>query len=168
MVEQRVGRLLGTHAGGVHWRIGCGQRNPSATLTRLRQLLCANLACDPCGQDPDAQARQSLTLADPSRKWPRLVRCPLHVVWDDGAVAQLGERRNRTAEVRGSNPLGSTTRSRFGHQQGSGCAVSAECAEWLVRASTTRYMCASLISGFQSCKRYSGSSTLPLKFISGC
>ena len=25
-----------------------------------------------------------------------------------GAVAQLGERRNRTAEVRGSNPLGST------------------------------------------------------------
>ena len=26
----------------------------------------------------------------------------------DGAVAQLGERRNRTAEVRGSNPLGST------------------------------------------------------------
>jgi hypothetical protein len=27
-----------------------------------------------------------------------------------GAVAQLGERRNRTAEVRGSNPLGSTKR----------------------------------------------------------
>ena len=26
-----------------------------------------------------------------------------------GAVAQLGERRNRTAEVRGSNPLGSTS-----------------------------------------------------------
>src|SRR5262245_27037213 len=25
-----------------------------------------------------------------------------------GAVAQLGERRNRTAEVRGSDPLGST------------------------------------------------------------
>jgi hypothetical protein len=28
-----------------------------------------------------------------------------------GAVAQLGERRNRTAEVRGSNPLGSTKSS---------------------------------------------------------
>src|SRR5216683_4843815 len=28
-----------------------------------------------------------------------------------GAVAQLGERRNRTAEVRGSNPLGSTKTS---------------------------------------------------------
>lgn len=28
----------------------------------------------------------------------------------DGAVAQLGERRVRNAEVRGSNPLGSTTR----------------------------------------------------------
>jgi hypothetical protein len=28
---------------------------------------------------------------------------------DGGAVAQLGERRNRTAEVRGSNPLGSTS-----------------------------------------------------------
>jgi hypothetical protein len=28
-----------------------------------------------------------------------------------GAVAQLGERRNRTAEVRGSNPLGSTSSS---------------------------------------------------------
>jgi hypothetical protein len=27
----------------------------------------------------------------------------------DGAVAQLGERRVRNAEVRGSNPLGSTT-----------------------------------------------------------
>jgi hypothetical protein len=26
-----------------------------------------------------------------------------------GAVAQLGERRNRTAEVRGSNPLSSTS-----------------------------------------------------------
>src|SRR5712691_9584494 len=30
-----------------------------------------------------------------------------------GAVAQLGERRNRTAEVRGSNPLGSTSLRRF-------------------------------------------------------
>src|SRR5262249_29827116 len=28
-----------------------------------------------------------------------------------GAVAQLGERRNRTAEVRGSNPLGSTNKT---------------------------------------------------------
>jgi hypothetical protein len=32
-----------------------------------------------------------------------------------GAVAQLGERRNRTAEVRGSNPLGST-KANFNHQ----------------------------------------------------
>src|SRR5262245_15894811 len=31
-----------------------------------------------------------------------------HRLWAGGAVAQLGERRNRTAEVRGSNPLGST------------------------------------------------------------
>ena len=30
-----------------------------------------------------------------------------------GAVAQMGERRNRTAEVRGSIPLGST--NSFGH-----------------------------------------------------
>src|SRR5262249_23006186 len=37
-----------------------------------------------------------------------LVCCPFHPGWADGAVAQLGERRNRTAEVRGSNPLGST------------------------------------------------------------
>ena len=28
-----------------------------------------------------------------------------------GAVAQMGERCNRTAEVRGSIPLGSTTRN---------------------------------------------------------
>ena len=31
-----------------------------------------------------------------------------------GAVAQLGERRNRTAEVRGSNPLGSTNKTLVG------------------------------------------------------
>src|SRR6516165_5402490 len=38
-----------------------------------------------------------------------LVYCPFRPGWADGAVAQLGERRNRTAEVRGSNPLGSTS-----------------------------------------------------------
>src|SRR5215471_21423968 len=31
-----------------------------------------------------------------------------------GAVAQMGERRNRTAEVRGSNPLGSTNQALVG------------------------------------------------------
>src|SRR5216684_5467832 len=43
-----------------------------------------------------------------------------------GAVAQLGERRNRTAEVRGSNPLGSTkeTSIAFGcYIAASGCAL---------------------------------------------
>src|SRR5271165_5678400 len=39
----------------------------------------------------------SLTRQDRARKEPR-----------DGAVAQMGERCNRTAEVRGSNPLSST------------------------------------------------------------
>ena len=32
---------------------------------------------------------------------------------DPGAVAQLGERSNRTAEVRGSIPLGSTNSQKF-------------------------------------------------------
>ena len=45
-------------------------------------------------------------------KWPELAKSrhyyrPLRA--GGGAVAQLGERRNRTAEVRGSNPLGSTS-----------------------------------------------------------
>src|SRR5215212_9749419 len=35
----------------------------------------------------------------------------VHSVLSFGAVAQLGERRLCTAEVRGSNPLGSTLRS---------------------------------------------------------
>src|ERR1700757_555594 len=44
-------------------------------------------------------------------KWPELAKSrqstrPVRA--SGGAVAQLGERRNRTAEVRGSNPLGST------------------------------------------------------------
>ena len=39
----------------------------------------------------------SLTRIGRARKQPR-----------DGAVAQMGERCNRTAEVRGSNPLSST------------------------------------------------------------
>jgi hypothetical protein len=37
-----------------------------------------------------------------------LAFCPLSSNGRIGAVAQLGERRNRTAEVRGSNPLSST------------------------------------------------------------
>ena len=60
-------------------------------------------------------------LADP--KWPELAKSWFSLAvgsfagdaWTrlaahGGAVAQLGERRNRTAEVRGSNPLGSTSR----------------------------------------------------------
>ena len=42
---------------------------------------------------------------------PLLWRFRLGIGWmslEDGAVAQLGERRNRTAEVGGSIPLGST------------------------------------------------------------
>jgi hypothetical protein len=31
-----------------------------------------------------------------------------NIVASDGAVAQMGERYNRTVEVRGSNPLSST------------------------------------------------------------
>ena len=59
-------------------------------------------------------------LADP--KWPELAKSWFSLAvgslagdaWTrlaahGGAVAQLGERRNRTAEVRGSNPLGSTS-----------------------------------------------------------
>jgi hypothetical protein len=36
----------------------------------------------------------------------------VHSSFDPGAVAQLGERRLCTAEVRGSNPLGSTPKIR--------------------------------------------------------
>ena len=41
-----------------------------------------------------------------------LLRTPAGSAGPAGAVAQLGERRNRTAEVRGSNPLSSTKASR--------------------------------------------------------
>ncbi len=61
-----------------------------------------------------------LTLLRPGPKWPALALRPASAPlypprWrggqraHGGAVAQLGERRNRTAEVRGSNPLGSTS-----------------------------------------------------------
>lgn len=40
------------------------------------------------------------------------------VVGKDGAVAQLGERRNRTAEVVSSNLIGSTTLRSFGASGG--------------------------------------------------
>src|SRR5579872_1105028 len=61
----------------------------------------------------------SLTAPLPNPKWPQFAKdrqtlippLPQGIVsWGgrNGAVAQLGERRNRTAEVRGSNPLGST------------------------------------------------------------
>ena len=36
-------------------------------------------------------------------------RGEFRIITVDGAVAQLGERIPRTDEVRGSNPLGSTT-----------------------------------------------------------
>ncbi len=48
---------------------------------------------------------------------PEPSRCPLRRP-GGGAVAQLGERRNRTAEVRGSNPLGSTRPSRCRSMRG--------------------------------------------------
>jgi hypothetical protein len=35
-------------------------------------------------------------------------RTAIYMAKPDGAVAQMGERCNRTAEVRGSIPLGST------------------------------------------------------------
>jgi hypothetical protein len=61
----------------------------------------------------------SLTAPRPDPKSPALAsnsysHFSSHANWESwwerrgGAVAQLGERRNRTAEVRGSNPLGST------------------------------------------------------------
>jgi hypothetical protein len=55
--------------------------------------------------------RRSLTLFGLGPKWPRTRQKPAPIgliVPAAGAVAQMGERRNRTAEVRGSNPLGST------------------------------------------------------------
>tara|TARA_Y100001934_G_C12378223_1_gene790555 strand:+ start:1255 stop:1473 length:219 start_codon:yes stop_codon:yes gene_type:complete len=36
------------------------------------------------------------------------IKIDAQTLFDSGAVAQMGERSNRTAEVRGSNPLGST------------------------------------------------------------
>jgi hypothetical protein len=58
-----------------------------------------------------ALAGLSLTAFAPGPKWPELAKSRHSIglfVPAAGAVAQLGERRNRTAEVRGSNPLGST------------------------------------------------------------
>ena len=45
-----------------------------------------------------------------------------HIIVSDGAVAQLGERIPRTDEVRGSNPLGSTTQCRA--SSAAACATS--------------------------------------------
>ena len=62
-----------------------------------------------------------------------------------GAVAQLGERRNRTAEVRGSNPLGSTNPDRESAPIPDTDAPAAESLRdhrnfvlfWLTRVATT-------------------------------
>ena len=62
----------------------------------------------------------SLTALGPGPKWPELANCRhaidrFDIVPAAEAVTQMGERRNRTAEVRGSNPLGSTSpRSLYG------------------------------------------------------
>ena len=50
-------------------------------------------------------------------------------VW--GAVAQLGERYNRTVEVRGSNPLSSTSQP-YQHSTTDswGCSAAGSASEW--------------------------------------
>src|ERR1700758_2040939 len=70
----------------------------------------------------------SLTQIGRARKQPR-----------DGAVAQMGERCNRTAEVRGSNPLSSTKQpiditifsvSRETSEPSATCAPGAQRKSW--------------------------------------
>src|SRR5262249_30796944 len=79
-----------------------------------------------------------------------LVCCPFHPGWTDGAVAQLGERRNRTAEVRGSNPLGSTSLRRFAATAGKPASADPSLAIIIFRAATSEAAKAARLSPVSS------------------